>query len=400
MATYKLPAIIGLTNMFATTDIPNGFVRDLVNCDIDSAGRLVLPRPGATQVYSGTGCHSWFEFNDGVGRGLFVEGGLLKRLNADYTALTLASVGDSEMSYVEFNGRVYYSNKVVFGCYRYGVASPVGIPVPGHQPTATATTSGGMYAGTYGVAIRWMRNGEASGTIKSVYVDVPSDGGITLTGFPPPPATVDEIEVFLSRVNGEELYYYDTFPATTDFIALHYSREADPLDTQFLRQSVPGLGLTVHEGRLHWLRDNAVGRSVPFRFGLTEPMSGLSFPNLTTNIISVSGADRRTLYVTTTHAVYRVDNVEGQYRSTKVLPYGVPRGAYAYVADKTLAAIFSERGVVLLSQDGVKEVHAEQFSPPELNRVSAAVVPAEGYDKLVVVGSPTGVPGRLQHSDY
>lgn len=400
MATFKFPRFVGLTNTFATTNIPPKFARDIVNCDIDSLGRISVPRPGTLRVYSGSACHSWFEYDDGFGVGLFVEGDSLKRLNRDYSATVLATPGPMEMSYVEFNGSVYYSNGVVFGRYKNGAVSPVGVPGPLHQPSAAPTTSGGMYAGTYGVAIRWLRNGEASGTGKSTYVDVEDGGGITLTGFPPAPSLVDEMEVFVSRPNGEELYYYDTFPVNTGFIAIRYSREATPLDTQFLKQSVPGLGLTIHNGRLHWLSGNRVGRSVPFRLGLTESLSGLIFPAPTTNIISISGADAKTLFVTTTESVFRVDTMEGQDKPTVVLPYGIVRGAFSYDRARSTAFIFGERGVVALTQEGVKELHADAFSPAKLLRATSAVIPSEGYDKMVVVGPPSGELGRLQHSDY
>ena len=149
---------------------PRGFARSAINVDIDNSGNI-RNRPLYKKIYTGD-CHSTY-------KRYFVEEGDLKYLNADNTATTIkAGVGDEPISFTSIAGRIYFSNGVVSGGIVHGNYNGWGLARPPFQPTATARTSGNMFAGDYQIAITWLRKGEESGAILASRITIPDGGGV------------------------------------------------------------------------------------------------------------------------------------------------------------------------------------------------------------------------------
>ena len=396
----KLIPIGGMDNLSPSHRIPFGKARNVVNCDFNLGGQLIIPRPGCSRVYAGTACHSWYEYEHPYGLGFFVENGVFKRLNRDFSTTALLGAGAAKMYYASLGATLYLSNGVFFKQYASGSLFDVGVEVPGYQPKTTVTQTGGLYAGKYKVAITWLRNGEQSGAVTPVVVDVPEGGGIQLTEFPVVPPTVDVLFVYVSDPNGADLLFYGAYPRGTPEVKVDYFTGADPLTTIGAVRARPKKHLAVHNGRLWWADGTQVFASEPFQFGLYRAFNCLPFPDEPTNIISVSGVNSQTLFVTTRAEIYRVDATSTEVPvPTVVRNYGCPEGGAAYSKDGKEAYVVSDNGLLMITQEGVAELMVDSVATHLYDEATLAVHSREGYDKVVFTGVPVSA-GLLQHSDY
>ena len=398
----------GMNNRAADTKLPEpsqnnpfGKYRNAVNVDFDNEGHLLFPRIGSTLAYSGTECHSWYEYEDSLGYGLFVDGTSLKRLNLDDTATTLKTVNPLPMSYCVLNGNIYFSNGSDTGIYVNGTIKEWGVEVPPMQPLATATATGGMYAGEYRVVITWLTeisNGhyEESGTGNSTRVTVADGGGIRLSDFPLVPSTIDSVAVYVSSVNSQDLYLYDEYPANISEVFIRYNVGTVKLDTQFGFKVRPKLGLTVHYGRVYWIDGNFIYYTEAQHYGLQRAGSYFHYESPITNIISVPGA----LFITTETGIYRISGIDSeQPTNTQVKTYGAPEGSYFQDFDDTFAYLISHNGFCKISSEGIVEIAQNDIAFPVFMKGSAAVVEHQGYQKLIAV-MQEGTVSTLQHPEY
>jgi hypothetical protein len=398
----------GINNQLSDTSFPVDYkkgilpLRNAVNVDIDDSGNIVL-RPGSLEQYSGTDVHSWFEFEDDLGYGLFVDNGALYRLNKDYTATSLKTVSNIEMSYCILDGDVFFANGIDSGIYRNFVAEQWGITNPPNQPTAAATPAGGMYGGDYLVAITWLRGSGThyveSGTYQSATVTVADGGGIKLTSFPTPPSDVTHIAVYVSAVDSKTLYLYDEYPASTTEVYIGYNVGTVELQTQFMEKSVPGLGLTVHNGGIFWREGNLVRYTEPHNPYLT---SALNFFDMEDEIKVLGSIKTGPLYVQTKRGLYAINGVynpEGPSAPQKIRTCDGPIHNAAYSPDYNECYLFNDIGFCKINFDGVTDLNFNDFAPPHFEKGTIAYMEQNGIAKLVFVGQNPTVH-KLQHPDY
>lgn len=88
---------------------------EIENLDIDN-GYVLSTRPGCDSKLSGTNVHSLWSDEKLIA--LFVDGETLYRLNLDYTATLIGTVGSGRMSYAPWNDRVYMTNDSFIGYLR------------------------------------------------------------------------------------------------------------------------------------------------------------------------------------------------------------------------------------------------------------------------------------------
>jgi len=386
----------GMNNLSPDYSVPLGKARNIVNCDVDDYGNVQFPRQGSTKVYAGADCHSWFSHETDTILGFFVEGNELKSLNSDLTVTALKTVGNSEMSYCRLGDTVFFSNGAVSGRYKFGTVFEWGVDNPPIQPTAMVTQTGGLYAGEHLVAITWLSNGEESGSVNARVVTVQDGGGIRLSSFPVPPSYVDSVAVYVSSVNGADLYLYDEYPATIDEVSIRYFVGTIKLEHQFIQKVKPGLGLTVHNGRIYWRDGTLIRFTDAHRYGAYSAFNYVPFEDVVTNIVSVPSV----LFVTTKRAIYRVDSIDTDQMSLiTVKTFGAVVDSVCYDDTDKTAYVMTDNGFVVLASDGAKELHGDQVIPPMFDRGTTAILSQNGFRKLVFVGQNAKV-SALQHPDY
>lgn len=126
--TYKLTNFLGINNRLPdsalhirTRQIQGDYLKDAVNVDIDNAGRL-LRRRTLSLVQAMAGAHSLHMTSDTAG--VLVRDSVLYAITLPTYTETLLKIlaSNAAMSYVEYNGDLYYSNGTDSGRITTGVA--------------------------------------------------------------------------------------------------------------------------------------------------------------------------------------------------------------------------------------------------------------------------------------
>lgn len=177
-------------------------LREALNIDIDDDGR-VRRRDGYASVYSGSSIHSfWSNGTDAY----FVEGTILKQLNADFTATNLKTglQPGRTMSYVDTSEGVFFADGYVSGVISGGNAGSWGLSTPA-LPSVAATT-GSLAAGRYQITVTVQTSsGLESGARRGATFDLVSDGGLSLTNIPNVAGT-SHVNIYVTPTDGD-MYY-------------------------------------------------------------------------------------------------------------------------------------------------------------------------------------------------
>ena len=372
----KFDNLKGMNNRQRAEALPDGYVRNAVNVDFDNQGNLRL-RNGNTQLYSGSGCHS-FDLR------YFVESGDLKRLESDNTATTVKStVGDSAMLFTQVGGIIYYGNETTTGRIVNGVSRNNGAQTPIKNPDCLAVVSGGMFAGDYQVTMTWIDDlGEESGALAGKRLTVAEGGGIFVDNFPTPPGNIDKLALYVTSVNGEEFYLYGEYPATTGQVNITKSINSIPLRTQFCYvPEFKNQALQAHYGRIYWADGNLLRFTLPQRYGLTKANHFLPLDSQVAVIASIPNA----LYVATLNKTYRITNLDGEGFPvrTEIKPYGAVPGSLAYDSNTTNAFWHSDKGFVTATDEGVGELTYAMIAASLFTWGASLVVERDGVKMLV-----------------
>ena len=151
-----------------------------------------------------------------------------------------------------------------------------------------AVETGGLEAGQYQVAISWRSGGIESGLGPISVVEVAADGGIELSAFPPTPAGVDEVAVYVSDANGALLYWAEDIAPETLVYSVPSETRTVPCEVQF-RQALPPVRLlAVQNGRVLGAVGSVLYMSIPFNPHLMEGLEGLTFESPITALAPVT----------------------------------------------------------------------------------------------------------------
>lgn len=246
MADVKFGAFAGIRNTVPGERLTPEDLSAALNVDIDNGGR-VSRRPGHELRMAGPSHSLW---SHGANC-LFVRGDILHRLHQDYASSIVATglTLDLPMSYIDVNGRVYWTNGAETGVLAedgnrsWGIAVP---PLPG-----LAALSGSMDAGQYQVALTYLRrDGQESGTGMAALINLPEAGGVRVTWAIPADPTLTEVAVYITEPNGKVLYQAGIGDIEDGGADLSSIRLSLPCDTQWLDAPPAGQCLSFHRGRI------------------------------------------------------------------------------------------------------------------------------------------------------
>lgn len=390
----------GMSNLGAPYALPEGACRNLVNLDVDDAGKTRL-RKGSTVKYAAADCDSLWS-NGSIT--LFREGAALKELLRDsagvYSARTVRAglTPGYRIAFLDVNGDVCWSNGIVTGRIRAGVDGPWGVERPPRQPVLAAQNVGGMFAGQYQVAITYLAaDGEEGGTGLAATVTVAAGGGIGLSAIPQS-ALAATIRVYCSMADGDVLYRYGDYPAGTNSIVLGSFQSDLALETQFGYPPPPGTGLELHNARIYIAQGKVLWPTDPFRYGLYMPHKS-HFPFA--DEIRMHAAVSDGIYVATAAKTYFLSGMDTDaLRIREVLPYGAPAGAATKLPGTDRIAWFSHRGWVLGGSSGaVKNLMEAQNAVAAFAR-AATLYREEGGLKQLIAIAQQGVAPAGQAKDY
>jgi hypothetical protein len=380
----------GMNNKARPESLPEGIARDAVNVQFDNAGRILMPRQGITLKFTGN-CHSVYK---GKNITLFVDAGMLKRLNDDGNGFAIGYVGNGGCYYCAVGDVVYFSNGERTGKVVNGGIREWGTPRPPFQPDCNPIAHGNMLGGDYRVSITWIAD-EESGTGMGKRVAVPEGGGIRLTNFPAPPPFVKKVAVYISAVNGKDMYLVGELdPSVTD-VGIDNDIYTVPLQTQFGYPPAPQGKVVAHYGRIYYPRKNRLYWTALRRYGLQFANSYWAFDSDIQVVITCSNM----LYIGTLNKIYRVSNIDAEGLSATVEALqecGAVKDSECYHPDGIRAFFMSHRGMVQATPEGLSEMTYDQVAIPFYESGATTLTQEDGLDYLVFVGKG-GKPNPLQH---
>ncbi len=345
-------------------DAPRVYVRDAVNVDFTSEGRMRM-RPGVRRVTAQALADLWHSPLHGD---TFARDGdqWVRVRRPDWSAEPLATIGDGPACHLVLNSRVWVAGVAGIFVFDGVAATLLGIATP-PAPMVTAGT-GALEPGSYGVAVSWLRGKTESATSAITQVDLPAGGALRLTlplCFDP---TVTHARLYVTRPNGGVLYAGEDYPVATTAVTLPLLPPPGVEAKFWHMEPMPsGRYLSYWQGRLITARANVLRFSEPMAYHVHDPRHG--FVQMPQRITFVAPVDGGIFVGQADHVAFlqgdRLDTLTLQRRATRA---PVPGSATlvdaqtvgeAAAGGRQVAVWLADNGYVLGLADGsVVEPHA------------------------------------------
>lgn len=388
MKTVAITPFRGLNNRLQDFELAGeegAWLKAAVNVDIDNAGR-VRRRDGAALVQAMTGAHSLYLLT--ATYGFLVRASVLYEidLSAGYaeTLLKLLST-DGPVSYAEYNGSVYYSNGTDSGRIEGGEWFPWGMETPA-APIVSAV-AGTMPAGKYQVAVQYYNEttGEAGGVSPSNMHELASAGALRVT-LPSATAGATHIRIYVSRLNGSQVYQYDVIATGTTTVDIVGTDGTETTGiNEYIEPLPPGTSLFFHMGRQACVSGSRLYYSPSYRFGYYDPAAGyIDFED----DIAIAIANQFGVYVATSDKTYWLAGDLGTVEMlSEPLPYGAVAGTAFAAPHKPVVGWFGSNGFVLGDQQGqVQAVSQDAVDVTVSGTPYVGVFETNGYRRVVSMG--------------
>lgn len=349
MTPLPLGPFLGENNLLPDTKLETKdglFVRSAVNVDLTDAGTFTR-RTGSVRAIPGTDCHSLW----GRGEvGFFVDGVELYQFRHEQDPTLVASglAPGRRMAFTEVPGEVMGTNGVEL--YRISSAglAVAGIEPPSRQPDLAVAAGGSLFAGQYQVAISFLApDGEESGASMPVAIDVPANGSLAITNIEQRAGL--QTCVYVSPTNGDALFRY----AVTGDSSLTVRTSTDgaglPCRTMLLARMPAGRIIAYLNGRLFVAAGKILYYSEPYALALTNPAK--NYIPFAEDITMVEPCQNG-LYLSADQT-YWIPGDIATGELLPVLPYKAVFGTSGAVPSQNQCYWYSDRGMILASQEGL-----------------------------------------------
>lgn len=387
MRTVKIgPFPFGADNLspdFSLSKDSNGkqiAARAIVNADVLGSGHI-RRRSGFSLLQAFTGAHSlWSD----KARTFLVRDSALYRVTtfSPYTEeLVKVLSTDDRMSYEIVNGDVYCSNGTDFGrISATNVWSGAGLPTPA---TLSATSAAGaLPAGKYQFAITYAMGGGEEGGSKHGDITTAIDSNITLT-LPAGAGGATHINVYLSKLNGSEVYLHSQVAVGTASVAISAMATGRMLQTAFLEPLPAGSQVAFDNGRLMTASGNRVYVSEPFNLGLYNPVNGfIEFPAN----VSVVAPNQGGVYIVADKTYwFSGTNILAAERVDDVLPYGGTPNTFFRLPGNSKVGWYGHEGLVVADTQGqARPVQEGRYAADKAAAGAVLVRQAQGIKAAVL----------------
>lgn len=257
----------GLNNVAREDQLSDSQLRKALNVDILPSGKI-RRRRGFSSIYEGAGMHSLYATPNFL---LLVEQSRLIQMFSDFIPRELYQGPFKEpLRYVEINGEVYLTDgRIGVIVSDSGEIRSFGVELPSGQPVMTPTSSGGLYAGSYQVAVTFLdKYGRESGATSPAIIRIPENGGVNLSNIPQPQDNaVRSIRIYMSDVEGDLLYLRTQVPVGQHSYLLGNIPAKKQLDSLFKAPMPPGEAVAFYNGRLYVAASNTLVFSDALDYG-------------------------------------------------------------------------------------------------------------------------------------
>lgn len=387
--------VAGVDNRASDADVPRASLRDAVNVDILTSGK-VRRRRGMRSVIADTGAHSVTD------NGRFLIWATPTTLNvggANNTKtviLTDARLA-APLSYAVFNGDVYFSNEQINGVVTAaGVYAPWGITPP---PTPAFVLPTGAVAQVMITFTFVLASGEESGA--PLGRPYPSAYGklMNITGIPQSSdSRVAATRVYASEFNGEDFYAVADVPAGVTSFGFDIATKGQRLETQFLVPPPPGQLIDIENGIFFIASGNNVVHTQPLRYGLYAPdESFYSFEMRVTLVAAVNEG----LYISADQIYFLPKAGTDDVSQLPRLPYRAIEGARCRGRDEQNQYWMSERGLVVGTQTGdMTNLTENQIALDSHPRGSLGILENNGHKAVIAVMQGVTATSKFASKDY
>lgn len=295
MPDARLMPLAGINNVSEDAalmiggDSPKVYLRDAVNVDISPAGKANL-RAAMRRVSTNGYRNIWQSPLHGD---VFATLGdyWVRILPEDsWSYELLAEVGDGYAYHEVLNNQVCVAAQAGLFTYNGSIAQSLTIPTPG-APLVVSDDEGSLAAGTYGVAVSWLRGSVESAVSDIRFIDAPADSGLSITFPMCLDPDVTGIRLYMTAQNGGELGRGEDYDIATPGVTIPLlpDRGAPP-QFQYLSPMPTGKYLKYWRGRLLTAKGNVLRFSEALAYHLHDERHGfVQMPQRITFVQPVDG---------------------------------------------------------------------------------------------------------------
>lgn len=202
----------------------------------------------------------------------------------------LATVGAGPAHHAVLNNRVVVAARAGIFAYDGAEAKRLTLETPA-APMVSATDTGSLPSGRYGVAVSWLRDGQESAVSELTQVDVPANGSFEITFPMSLDLSVTGIRLYLTGPDGGELRREQDYPVGHGTLTITAMPDLGAAAT-FRHLSPMPTGNTLHywRGRLVTSSANVLRFSEPMAYHLHDERHGfILMPQRITFVQPVEG---------------------------------------------------------------------------------------------------------------
>lgn len=292
MAETPLAPFAGINNVSEDSalqrggDAPRLFVRDAVNVNVTPEGAAEL-RPGLRQVSAEPYGNVWQSPLHGDTFGT-LRGQWVRIFPDTWECEPLMLIGEGDVSHEVLNNSVCVATPDGIFTFNGATAAQLTIDTPAAPFVLTA--DGSLPAGTYGVAVAWLRGDTESATSAMTSIDVPEAGGLDITLPMCFDGTVTGARLYLTKQNGGELAREGDYPLGSTIPVRVPPKLGRPAQFRHLSPMPTGKYLKYWKGRLLIARANVLRFSEPMAYHLhNERHAFVQLPQRITFVEPVDG---------------------------------------------------------------------------------------------------------------
>lgn len=398
----------GINNTTNINRIPQGFLRECVDFDVNKNGMLTQ-KQGYTNKDAGT-----FSCIGGDDKRCFaVKNNNLVEVTENagaYTFTTIRSgVGAVALDFAECDGNYYYVGSSVNGVIKSSSSKSFGLPSVATQPTLTQADTGSLLKGTYLVACTFLDStGLESGTVAPSSITISADGKkIALSNIPVSVnADVTQVAIYVSTRNGGEMYRQATVNngvTTANISAI--TKDSFKCYTEGIYPAPYGSLIAYHYSHLYIANDSRLFYSETKRYHHWRPENHYKLPSTITAIMPCENG----LWIATLDGIYWINgklpshglNALGDFISFKKSDAVMLKGAEQKIPAEYLGTgsygyiTTTDQGIFILADNGqFVNATVENIIMPVFTSCVGAVV--DNGDTLNYLGiiSGSAVPAR------
>lgn len=268
-------------------DSPRTFVRDAVNVNISDTGRASM-RAGLRQVASAPLRDLWQSpLHKDVFAALGDQWCLVN--TEDWSTIDLCEIGSGPVGHIVLNNMVLAAGER--GIFQYDGAQALRLGLDAPPPPLVEASGGALAAGSYGVALAWLR-GEMESPLSAMTTCAVGDNGALDVTFPLcTDDTVTRTRLYLTKPDGGELLRGDDYSVGTLQASVPLLPQLGaPAPFRHMQAMPTGKYLSYWRGRLLTATANVLRFSEALAYHIHDPLHGfVQMPQRITFVHPVDG---------------------------------------------------------------------------------------------------------------